>query len=326
MLNAAQRAVLVLAGLAVLAGCDLRSEPRTRVRVVSGPAGGAWQPLGDGIAKLLGDAIPEIEMVSLPGSGETNLTELNLGRAEIAFTYSSSAYDGFTGRRPFGEPLPNLRYFATLYPTVLQTAVRRRSNILSYSDLATKGISPGQLGLTGTVLAEEVLAAYGLSFESVKRRGGAVHHVDYADSGTLMKDGYIEAFIALADVPLSSMVELNFHPGIRLLAIEPDKLSKILGENPAVVSATIPKDAYDGLSADVPTIGVMASLVVHKDLPDELVYRMAKVFWESQARLAEAPPAWKRVRVEDALLAAAIPVHPGAQRFYDEVGVTHKPE
>ena len=318
--------VPLLAGAVMFSGCDLRSEDTLRIRVVSGPEGGAWHPLGDGLVELLGDAIPEIETVSLPGSGETNVTELNLGNAELAFTYSSSAYDGYNGRAPFAEPHPNLRHFATLYTTVLQTAVRRRSNIHSYADLASKGISPGQLGLTGTDLAEEVLQAYGLSFDAVKRQGGAVHHVDYADAGTLMKDGYIEAFMALADVPLSSMVELNFHPGIRLLAIEPDKMSRILAGNPALVSATIPKDAYDGVSADVPTIGVAASLIVHKDLPEDLVYRMAKVFWESQAQLEGAPPVWKRVRVEDALLAAAIPVHPGAQRFYDEVGVTQKPD
>jgi TRAP transporter TAXI family solute receptor len=314
----------LLLGWLLLASCDLEPETVTHVRVVSGPSGGAWYPLGDGIAQLLEDAIPGVEANNRAGSAETNVTELNLGNAEVAFTYSSSAYDSYTGRRSFGEPHANLRHFATLYPALLQTAVRRRSNIHSYADLASKGISPGQVGLTGTLLAEEVLAAYGLSFDSVKRQGGAVHHVDYADSGTLMKDGYIEAFMALADVPLSSLLELNFHPGIRLLGIEPEKMARILDANPALIRAAIPENAYEGLTADVPTVGVAASLVVHKDLPEELVYRMAKAFWERNEQLGEVSPEWKQLRLEDALLAAAIPVHPGAQRFYDEVGVSQR--
>jgi TRAP transporter TAXI family solute receptor len=130
--------------------------------------------------------------------------------------------------------------------------------------------------------------------------------------------------MALADVPLSSVLELNFHPGIRLLGIESDKMSTLLDMNPAFIRAVIPQHAYEGLTADVPTIAVAATLVVHKDLPEALVYQMARAFWDGYAQLADAPPAWKQVRLEDALLAAAIPVHPGAQRFYDEVGVSQK--
>jgi hypothetical protein len=294
------------------------------MRLASGPAGGAWYPLGAKIAQVLGAEIPEIATSSMPGSGEANIMDVNRGSAEIAFTYSSSAYDGYMGRGQFTEPQANVRHFATLYPAALQTAVRRRSDINSYEDLAAKSISPGQVGMTGTVIAEEVLSAYGISFETVRRQGGAIHHVDYADSGALMKDGHVEAFMAVAGVPLSSMLELNFQPGIRLLGVEPDKMSRILASNPALIETVIPKEAYEGLTADVPTIGVATVMVIHKDVPEDLVYQMAKVFWESHAQFLEVSPVWKDVHLENALLAVAIPVHPGAQRFYDEMGITQK--
>ena len=62
-------------------------------------------------------------------------------------------------------------------------------------------------------------------------------------------------------------------------------------------------------------------MVVHKDLPDELVYNMCKVFWENHATFAEVKGIWNSVKLEDALNGAAIPVHPGAQKCYDELGV-----
>jgi uncharacterized protein len=317
-------AALALLAVATLSGCELRSEGVTFVRLASGPAGGAWYPLGAKIAQVLGTEIAEVSTSSMPGSGEANLRDVNRRNAEIAFTYSSSAYDAYQGRGQFTEPQTDIRHFATLYPAALQTAVRQRSAIGSYDDLAGRSISPGQVGMTGTVIAEEVLSAYGVTFDAVRRGGGAIHHVDYADSGALMKDGHIDAFMAVAGVPLSSMLELNFQPGIRFLGVEPDRMERILASNPALIETVIPKEAYDGLTEDVPTIGVATVMVVHKDLPDDLVYEMVKVFWENQAQFLEVSPVWQDVHLEDALLAVAIPVHPGAQRFYDEMGITQK--
>jgi len=315
-------AVAFALATAALGGCELRSEGVSFVRVASGPAGGAWYPLGAKIAQVLGSEIDEIATSSMPGGGEANIMDVNRGNAEMAFTYSSAAYDAYEGRGQFPGPQTNVVHFATLYPAVLQTVVRRRSDVNSYGDLVGKSISPGKVGMSGTVIAEEVLAAYGITMQSVRENGGVVHHVDYSDSGALMKDGHIEAFMAVAGVPLSSMLELNFQPGVRFLGVEREKMDQILATNPALIETVIPKEAYEGLEADVPTIGVATVMVVHKDLPDDLVYQMAKTFWESHAQFAEVSPVWNDVRLEDALMAVAIPVHPGAQRYYDEMGVT----
>ncbi len=71
----------------------------------------------------------------------------------------------------------------------------------------------------------------------------------------------------------------------------------------------------------MPTLGTVTVMVVNKDLSDDLVYNMCKVFWANHATFAEVKKVWNSVHVEDALNGAAIPVHPGAQRCYDEMGV-----
>jgi len=314
---------MTLATLA-LVGCDVKQDGVRFVRVASGPAGGAWYPVGAKIAHVLGDGISEISTSSMPGGSETNIMDVNRGNAEIAFAYSSAVYDAARGVGQFTEPQANVVHFATLYPAALQTAVPRRSNVYSYGDLGDKNISPGMAGWSGTGIVREILSAYGISFESVRQSGGAVHYVDFADSGALMKDRHIDAFMAVAGVPLAAILDLNFQPGVRLLPIETDKLEQILDYNPALIEMVIPKEAYDGLTEDVPTVGVPTTLVIHKDLPEDLVYQMTKIFWESHAQFLEIAPSWQGVRLEDALLAVVIPVHPGAQRYYDEVGVRAK--
>ena len=62
-------------------------------------------------------------------------------------------------------------------------------------------------------------------------------------------------------------------------------------------------------------------LVVNKDLPDDLVYNMCKSLWANHDKFVEVKSVWKRVKQEDALKGVAIPVHPGAQKCYDELGV-----
>lgn len=316
-------AMLALATI-VVAVCEPRSEGITFIRVGSGPAGGNWYPLGAKIAQVLEAGIDSVSTSSLPGGGETNVMDVHRGNAELAFTYSSSAYAGYLGQGHFLEPQTNIRHFATLFPATLQAAVPASSDIRGYADLANRNLSPGQVGLTSTLLAAEVLAAYGITFESVRASGGTVHHVDFADSGALLKDGHVDAFLGMTSVPQASFMELTFQPGIRFLAIEPEKIEQILGANPSLIPATIPRGSYPGVDEDIATVGAVTTMVVNKDLPDDLVYEMTKVFWESHAEMLAVTPSWAEVRLEDALRAVAIPVHPGAQRYYDEMGVVPK--
>ena len=294
------------------------------VRMVSGPAGGSWYPLGAKIAQVLEQEITEIATSSGPGGGVSNVKDINQRNAEIGFSYANTTYDGYMGRGKYREAQTNVRHFATLYPAAFQAAVRRDSAVRTYADLKDKHISPGKAGWSGTVIAEAVLKAYGITFDSIRANGGTVHYVDYADSVALMKDGHIDAFLGVTSVPQASFIDLNFKPGIRFLSIDDEHMAAILASNRGFIRNVIPKTAYDGMVADVPTIGSVTVMLVHKDLPDDLVYRMAQVFWANHASFAEVKKVWNEVKLENALMAVPVPVHPGAQRYYDEVGVGPK--
>jgi hypothetical protein len=323
-------AILVAIPLAVLAGAyDLASVGteysaggRPFVRIVSGPAGGTWYPLGAKMSQVFARDLPEVLTSSGPGGGIENVRDVNQRNAEIGFSVSDAVYSGYRGLDKFRHPQSNVRHFATAYTNVLQIAVPRNSPIRSIDDLKDKNISPGKAGWSGTAFALTVLKAYGITFDSIKRNGGTVHHVDYSDSVALMKDGHIDAFIALASVPQSSLMELDFEPGIRLLGIDEAHLRQVLAEIPGSAPFVIPKATYGSLERDVRTVGIPVVMIVHKDVPDDLVYRLARSFWARSEDLAEVSPVWKTVTLQSALLAATAPVHPGAQRYYDETGVT----
>jgi hypothetical protein len=294
----------------------------TFVRMVSGPSGGSWYPLGAKIMQVMEDNIDGISTSNTSGGGIGNIKAVDDGDAEIGWSYAHTTANGYNGKGKFEKPRTNVRYFATLYPSMFQTAVRADSDIQSYADMKDKNISPGKAQWTGTAFAESILKGYGFDFADIKANGGTVNHVDYTESVALMKDGHIDVFMAATSMPQASFLELENSPGIRFIGMPDDKLNEIIAANPGYIPGVMPAGVYESIKEDVKTLGIVTNMVVSADLPDDLVYQMCKVFWANHDVFAEVKPIWNSVKLEDALAGAAIPIHPGAQKCYDELGVT----
>lgn len=313
--------VALAAAPLVLAG-SVSVSADTFVRMVSGPSGGSWYPLGAKIMQVMDEEIDGITTSNTSGGGISNVLSVNGGDAEIGWTYAHTAANGMKARGKFNKEQKNVRHFATLYGSMFQVAVPKNSKIKTFEDMKGANISPGKAKWTGTAFAESILKEYGITFDNIRKNGGTVHHVSYTESVALMKDGHIDVFMAATNMPQASFLELEQSPGIRFIGIEDDaKLKKILADNPGFVPGVMPKGVYKSVDRDLNTLGITVEMVVHKDLPDDLVYKMCKSLWANHAKLVEVKSVWKRVKQEDALKGAAIPVHPGAQKCYDELGV-----
>lgn len=308
-------AALSVSMLAVPASAD------TFVRMVSGPSGGSWYPLGAKIMQIFDEKIDGISTSNTSGGGISNVLSVNGGDAEIGWSYAHTSFNGFSGKGKFKKAQPDVRHFATLYPAMFQVAVAKDSKIQSFEDMKAANISPGKAKWTGTAFAESILKAYGFGFDDIKAAGGTVNHVSYTESVALMKDKHIDVFMAATSMPQASFLELEHSPGIRFIGLPDDKLEKILNNNPGYIPGLMPKGVYQSIDKDIKTLGIVTNMVVHKDLPDDLVYNMCKVFWESHAQLAEVKKIWNSVKLENALDGAAIPLHPGAEKCYAELGV-----
>ncbi|GAB4226023.1 MAG: TAXI family TRAP transporter solute-binding subunit [Methyloligellaceae bacterium] len=312
---------VALAAAPLLLAGSITAQADTFVRIVSGPSGGSWYPLGAKMAEIFGK-IEGLSVSNGPGGGVGNVLDVNKKEAELGWTYGHTAYDGFKGNPPvFKSKNPNIRHLATFYPAGLQTVVPAKSNIKSYADLKDKNISPGKLKWSGYAAAKMIFGKYGFTVEDVKKNGGTVHHVSYSDSVSLMKDGHIDAFTALTSVPQASLLDLEFSPGVRFLPVDKAILEGILKENPGYIKLDITSEHYKSIKEPVPTLGAVTIMIVNKDVPDDVVYKITKALWENHAELAKVKKVWNSVKLENALLGAALPVHPGAKKYYDEKGV-----
>ena len=313
---------LLLPGAAALALAATPLHADQFVRMVSGPSGGSWYPLGAKIMQVFDESVEGISTSNTSGGGISNVLSVNGGDAEIGFSYAHTTANGFNGVGKFKKAQPDVRHFATLYGSMFQVAVRADSDIQSFADMKDKNISPGKAKWTGTAFAESILSHYGISFDDIKANGGTVHHVNYTESVALMKDGHIDVFMAATNMPQASFIELEQSPGIRFIGMPKEDQQAIIAANPGYIEGTMPVGVYDSVKEDTHSLGIVVNMVVHKDLPEDMVYNMCKVFWENHGTFAEVKSVWNRVKLEDALNGVAIPVHPGAEKCYAELGVT----
>jgi uncharacterized protein len=312
---------LVAALAIVLCAPVAESADKQFVRMFSGPEGGSWYPLGAAMMSVLEKKIPGISTSNGPGGGVGNVKAVHGKRADLGWTYTHTSYAAVQGLHPFDRKYDNIRHLMSLYPGVFQMAVRRTSSINTPADFKDKRIVPGVTGFTGTVIAEQILQAYGLSFDSIKKSGGTVTFVGYADSAALFKDGHNDVYMAVTSLPQATILDLNFQPGIRMIGLDEAHMKKVLEIDPGLMSYTIPPGTYEGNNAPVITPATVTQIVVSKDMSDEMAYNIVKTLYDSWPELRQV----KEKDIDDskpelALLGNRIEVHPGALKYYKEKG------
>jgi len=292
------------------------------LRMASGPEGGSWYPLGSAMMNILQRELG-ISTSNGPGGGVGNCKVVGGGRMDLGWSYTHTTYNAYNGLSEFdGKKLEDVRHLMSLYPGVFQTVVPKDSEIYSYSDLKNKHIVPGKTGFTGTAIAELILKAYGLTFDGIRQAGGKVSFVGYADSAALMKDGHSDAYMAVTSCPQATIIDLEFRPGVRFLAVEPEYQKKVQELEPGLSPIMIPKEAYKSLDKDVPTMGTVTNIIINKNVSDDLAYNIVKTLYAHWDELKQV----KKKAIEDsdpkkALLGNSIPVHPGALKYYKEIGI-----
>lgn len=312
---------LLAALMLALAAPGAMAADQKFVRMFSGPEGGSWYPLGAAMMSVLEKKLPGISTSNGPGGGVGNCKAVNAKRADLGWTYTHTSFNAYEGKGVFDKKCDNIRHLMSLYPGVFQMAVPRDSAIKSPADMGNKRIVPGVTGFTGTVIAEQVLQAYDLTFDKIKQNGGTVTFVGYADSAALLKDGHSDVYMAVTSLPQATILDLNFQPGIRMIGVDDAHMKKILEIEPGLMAFTIPANTYEGQTQPVLTPATVTEIIVHKDVPDELAYQIVKTLYEAWPELAQV----KKKDIEDskpenALMGNRIPVHPGALKYYKEKG------
>jgi uncharacterized protein len=326
------RASLLLIGLLFYSNPSQAQEIQF-FSIGTGGTGATYYPLGGTIANAISNppgsrpceeggscGVPGLIAMAQSSRGSVdNIDGIKSGRFHSGFVQSDVAYWAYTGTGVFDgqTPTEELRAIAALYPEDIQLIARADAGITSVKDLNNKRVSLDERGSGSYVNAVQILQAFGLSEADLDAK--FLKSVAASDA---VIAGDLDAFFITAGYPTNAIIELASRASITLVPIEGPEAQKIVDTFGFYSIDSIPAETYQGISA-TNTLAVGAQWVTSARMDEQLVYAITEALWNDQARLLldVGHSKGKVVRLETALDGIAIPLHPGAERYYREVGM-----
>lgn len=286
-----------------------------RLSIATGNTTGVYYILGGGIAQLLTDELEGTEATAeATNASAENIRLVCAGDSDIGFTLADTATDAVEGVAGFdGEP-QGVQALARIYSNVTQVFVRSDAGIASLADLAGKTVSTGSPNSGTEVIALRLLEVNDLAADDVQQA-----RLGLPESVQGMKDGSIDALIWSGGLPTGGITDLVSSLGddVTMLPLDEDlpKMTEEFGD--AYTEGTVPADTY-GLPEDVATIAVPNLLVVSDAMPEDVARDVTAAIFDNLDRLAQVHPEAENISAETATDTGDVPLHPGAQAYFDE--------
>ncbi len=312
-----RRNVLVAASLALAVASAPAAKADEFINVLTGGTSGVYYPLGTALSKIYADNIEGVRtQVQSTKASVENVNLLQQGRGEIAFALGDTVKAAWEGDETAGfkGKLDKLRGIAAIYPNYVQVVASKDSGITTFEDLKGKSLSVGAPASGTELNARRIFGAMGMSYDDL----GQTEYLPFGESVELMKNRQLDATLQSAGLGVASIKDLAASIPITMVAV-PAAVAETLGA--PFIARVIPAGTYEGQTEDVPTLAITNILVTHADVSDEMAYQMTKQLFEHLDEMVATHAAAKAISAENGPKGIPVPLHPGAERYYKEMGL-----
>lgn len=296
-------------------------EAMTNLEMGTGSTGGTYYPLGGEMATVMSEHVEGIDGFNVTsvetGASVENLVKIANGELQLGMSINGTVMEAIEGIESFEDAaVENVGFITQIYPEVLHVITTEGTGVDSVDDLAGKRVAIGPPGGGSNILAQQVLAAYGIEegdYEAFAE--------DFGTATERMQNGQVDAIFGILGAPASAVDQVQTTSGdVKYLEITGEPLEALLDET-LYEAFTMPADTYTWLDSDVNTLSARAVLVASTTQVDEETgYQITKALIENGDQITHDQGQY--LTEENALEGALdIPLHPGAQKYYDEIGV-----
>jgi len=308
----------LLALLFVCIAAEVRAADATwpkSITLGTASPGGPYYVYGQGVATILSHALG-IEVTAQATQGPSqNVALLEKGEAMLGFTTMGVALQGWNGTGwTKGTQYRAMRAIFPMFDTPFQFVVPKKSAIRSVAELAGKRLGDGPRAGTGGIYFPEVFKALGIQV--------ALQNSSWEDALSKVVSGEFDGMAVAAGVPLPALAETDAKEPMVFIAPSSAQIATLREHLPELSLSTIPAGSYSSMTEDYHTVGLFNFAIAHKDLPDDLVYRVVKSVYENHDQLVKAHPAAKETIAANVGRDSFLPFHPGAVRYYREIGIS----
>ena len=316
--------VILLTLTSLFTACSGDSNSKMQyLKIGTGSQVGVYYTAGLSIADIVNQEEDSIDLAVESTAGSVfNINALLSGELDFGFAQSDRQYQAYNGLLSWkGNPKKNLRFICSLHPETVSLLAADDSEITSIEKVKDKVISIGAPGSGTRGNALDCLEAVNLKENSDYYSEG----LGVTNASMMLQEGRIDAFFYTAGHPNGSLLEAT--NGKRTVHFVPiTKTEDIINKNPYYFKMSIAKDLYPRASntEDIPTIGMLTTLLTTKDLSEQTVYLLTKNLFEKLEEFKSRHPSLARLTPEKMLRGAFAPIHPGALKYYQEIGLIKK--
>ena len=307
----------IVVAAALFCPTSLRSgQPNWPEQLLIGTAspGGTYYVYGEGLAKILTRAL-DLPVVRLATEGPAqNIELLETGEAKFGFVTIGIALQAWNGTGVWEgkRPARSMRAILPMYDTPFQFLVLQESGIRSIAEMAGKRVGVGPRGGTS--------AAYFPQFFQTLKTPVNLVFGDWAELAAQVHQRTLDVLAVGAGVPFPSFVELEAKDKIRYIAFGAEQIAALRLAMPELTPSRIPAGTYPSLLRHYQTLGLYNFVVAHADLPDDLVYNVVRTVFENHEEMMEAHAAAAATVPANIDRNSFLPLHPGAIRYYRQIG------
>jgi uncharacterized protein len=307
----------IAAGCMLALPCSVGAEQLFRIG--TGAPSGTYFPIG----KAMGAALSEPGVLAVNAQATNgsvaNVSAVGLGEIESGLSQADVAswhYSG-TGMVKASSKLESLRLIATLYPESVHVVVRKAAGVRTVDQLKGLRVALDEPGSGVLINARQILRAYGLSERDIQPA-----YIKGAQAAQRIKEGSLDALFFVGGVPSVFVSELANAVEIVLLPIDGTAADALRQGSSFFTPSNIPTGSYAG-TANVKTLAVSAQWITHASADTALIYKLTRRLFSPDAllQIQQSHPNARSITPEMAVQGAGLPLHPGAERFYREVGV-----
>lgn len=292
-------------------------EAASHVRLGTATPGGGFQLFGQHLAEVLNAADPALHVEAIATRGSTqNLADLEAGKLDIGLVEGNAARIALEG---IGRAPANLKVLSVMYPNPGMFVVRADSPYRDILDLKGKPVAFGTRASGLRILANDVLDGLGLHPERdftqvlLDKAGDGPRLVLNKDVVALWGAGIgWPGFVKLADSP----------GGAHFIAPTAAQIARIRSKHPHLRPMRVPANTYTGQTQAIESVGLWSLILVRSEMPDALVYKLARAIARGEAALAQRLAQGSYTTARNTVSEVAVArLHPGVIRYHREVGL-----
>lgn len=296
------------------------TKPAKKQDVVLSTAGtaGTYYVMGAAMASAINNSSQTINVIAQPSKGSVeNLNLTHTGDVQMGMSNSDGVYFAANGTNMYEKTGKlNISGLMSLYMSAGQMATMKNSGIETYGDLKGKKVVLGPPSTTIVEMSKAILTAYGIDPE----KDITPFYLSFDEGLQKLTDGEVDASFFVAGIPTSAMINATSTGNVQLVDVDQEIIDKIAAERPYFTPYKIPAGTYKGTDKDINTFKIMTEIFVNNDVPEEVAYEFVKQALESIDAYKDAHVVAKEVTPETAVKTSA-PLHPGAAKYYKEIGV-----